>query len=87
LPSIGTDETAEFCAVAASISVIVLFMPSMPRTVLIWASWLVTSALSIGFIGSWLRIWATSSCRNRSSVPSAESAAAVEDSSRVTPSA
>src|SRR5690606_10012072 len=50
--------------------VIDAFSCSMPRTVLICASWLVTCALSSGLSGSWLRICATSSFRNRSSVPS-----------------
>ena len=38
----------------------------MPVTVLICAIWLVTCALSIGFIGSWFFICVTSSLRKRS---------------------
>ena len=41
----------------------------MPLTVLICAIWLVTCALSSGFIGSWFCICATSSLRKRSSLP------------------
>ena len=65
---------------AAAIFDIDAFSCSIPRTVLICASWLVTCALSSGLSGSWLRICATSSFRKRSSVPAAESVeAAVED--------
>ncbi len=39
---------------------------SMPVTVLIWAIWLVTCALSIGLSGSWFCICVTSSLRKRS---------------------
>ena len=41
------------------------FMFSMPCTVLSWAIWLVTCALSSGFSGSWFFIWATSRLRKR----------------------
>ena len=66
-----TDASAVFCAALAVKFAIDLFSDSIPRTVLICASCEVTSAFSMGFIGSWLRICATSSFRKRSSVPSA----------------
>src|SRR5690606_254540 len=44
----------------------VRFRRSMPLTVFSCASWVVTSALSIGLSGSWFCICATSSLRKRS---------------------
>ena len=48
----------------------------MPETVLICAIWLVTSALSSGFSGSWFCICATSSLRKRSALPASLAALA-----------
>ena len=51
---------------------------SMPETVLIWAIWVVTWALSSGLSGSWFCICVTSNLRKRSDMsPAAAEVAAV----------
>ena len=73
LPSVSTlrptmSPDCSICCddICAAIAFIVVLSDSMPVTVLICAICVVICALSIGFIGSWLLSWATSSFRKRS---------------------